>query len=275
MKQIRLIGLDLDGTLLDEKKLISKRTEQALQAAAQGVHLVPVTGRPHGGIPAKVREFPFIRYMISCNGAAIWDNGQDDFLRERLIPLQTSLELVQLLRKHKVLYEVLWRGKGYSEAWVYDYMISNSAKQSFMRQYIKDTRLVVPHLPSFVREQQAGLEELLVMAGSAERMGVLMRELREFQNLNFIFPAADILEITASGVDKGEALLHLAQHLGVQSHEVMALGDSGNDLAMLQAAGFPVAMGNAAPEVKAMARHTTASNEEHGVAEAIERFVLL
>lgn len=140
-----------------------------------------------------------------------------------------------------------------------------------MRQYIKDTRLVVPHLPSFVREQEAGLEELLVMAGSAERMGVLMRELREFQNLNFIFPAADILEITASGVDKGEALLHLAQHLGVQSHEVMALGDSGKDLAMLQAA----AMGNAAPEVKAMARHTKASNEEHGVAEAIERFVLL
>lgn len=236
---------------------------------------MPVTGRPHGGIPAMVREYPFIRYMISCNGAAIWDSGKKDFLRERLIPLETSLQLLQIFRKHKVLHEVLWRGKGYSEAWVYDYMIANSAKQSFMRQYIKDTRLIVPHLPGFIEEKETGLEELLVITESAEKMERLMRDLRAFPNLNFIFPAAHILEITASGVDKGEALLHLAQHLGVEHHEVMALGDSGNDLAMLQAAGFPVAMGNAAPEVKAMAKHTTTSNDEHGVAKAIERFVLL
>lgn len=275
MVTIRLIGLDLDGTLLDDSKNISDRTYRAMQAAAQqGVVLVPVTGRPHEGIPKLVRELPFIRYLISCNGAAIRDEQEKRMVREKLISPEVSLDLAHILHGHQVPYEVLLNGIGYSEQWVYDHLISKSPQNSFLPQYIKETRQIVPYLPSFLAEKGIGLEELFVMAGSREKKEELFREIQSLHRLNFVFPTPTGIEITAKDVDKGEALLFLADSLGIAQSSVMALGDSGNDLAMLRAAAFPVAMGNAAPEVKAMARFTTATNEDHGVAVALERFVL-
>lgn len=275
MEKIRLIGLDLDGTLLDDSKNISDRTYRAMQAAAdQGVYLVPVTGRPHEGIPQLVRRLPFVRYLISCNGAAIRDEQEQSVVREKLIPPEESLNLTRILQRHHAPYEVLLHGVGYSEQWVYDRLIARSPQNSFLPQYIKETRRVVPHLPSFIEEEGTGLEELFVMSGSLEMQEKIFQEIRTLHQLNIVFPARTAMEITAKDVDKGEALLFLADSLGISRQGVMALGDSGNDLAMLRAAALPVAMGNAVAEVKAMACFTTASNEEHGVAVALERFVL-
>jgi Cof subfamily protein (haloacid dehalogenase superfamily) len=275
METIRLVGLDLDGTLLDNSKNISDRTYRAMKAAAeQGVYLVPVTGRPHEGIPKLVRKLPFVRYLISCNGAAIRDEQESSVVREKLISPEVSLNLTRILHQYQVPYEVLLNGVGYSEQWVYDHLIARSPQNSFLPQYIKETRRVVPHLPSFLAKEGKGLEELFVMSGSLEKQEEIFREVKALHQLSFVFPAPTGMEITAKGVDKGEALLFLAGSLGIARHEVMALGDSGNDLTMLRAAAFPVAMGNAVPEVKAMAQFTTASNEEHGVAVALERFVL-
>jgi Cof subfamily protein (haloacid dehalogenase superfamily) len=272
---IRLIGLDLDGTLLDNRKHISERTYKALQAAAeQGVYLVPVTGRPHEGIPKLVRDLPFIRYHISCNGAAIRDEQEMRVVREKLITPTDSLLLTEILHRHKVPFEVLFQGLGYSEQWVYDHLLSRNPHNFFLPQYIKETRRIVTNLPSFVAEEGKGLEELFVMAVTSEKHEEILQEVKTQYQLNIVFPARMSMEITAKDVNKGEALLFLADSLGIAHHEVMALGDSGNDLAMLRASAFPVAMGNAASEVKAMARFTTASNEEDGVAVALERFVL-
>lgn len=275
MKKIRLIGLDLDGTLLDNGKRISDRTYQAMQEAAKrGVYLVPVTGRPHGGIPELVRNLPFVRYFISCNGASIRDGKRQCALREKLIPPDESQYLTEVLNRHRMPYEVLWNGYGYSEQWVYDHWIARSPNKGFLTTYIRETRKIVPHLPSFIAEENKGLEEVFILTQQREMQEELLRELQGLPNLNIVFPSSVSMEITAGDVDKGEALLFLAESLGIAQHEVMAMGDSGNDLAMLRAAGFPVAMGNAVQEVKEMAKFTTASNEEHGVALAIERYVL-
>ena len=275
MEKIGLIALDLDGTLLDGNKNITDRTYKALyRAAEQGIYLVPVTGRPHEGIPKLVRELPFVRYLISCNGAAIWDQQEDRIVREKTISPEESLSLTRILNRNEVPYEVLWKGSGYSEKWVYDLLIERSPLNSFLPGYIKETRRIVPNLPTFIEEEGKALEELFIMAGSQEKLDKILKDIHTMHDLNMVFPAPYAMEITAKGVDKGEALLFLADSLGVARHEVMAVGDSGNDLKMLRASGFPVAMGNAVTEVKKMARFTTASNEEDGVAVAIERFVL-
>ena len=91
---------------------------------------------------------------------------------------------------------------------------------------------------------------------------------------NVLFSAPTFLEIMPQGVDKGEGIRRLGELYGIGTDEIMALGDSQNDLDMLKAAGFPVAMANAAEEVKAAAAYVTASNDDDGVAAAVEKFVL-
>lgn len=274
MGRIRLVGLDLDGTLLDDRKTITAPTMEVLhEAHARGVHLVPVTGRPHDGIPRLVKDLPFVRYIISCNGASIRDQREGVSLRERLIPTQEALKLAALLAEHQLPYEVLSEGVGYSEEWVYERLIANSPKNHFLPLYIKETRKIVSSIPDFIAKGR-GIEELFVMGGRQDAVETLLEKLHELPHLHIVHPAPGALEITAAGVDKGEALLYLAEHLGIAQSEVMAIGDSGNDLAMLRAAGVSVAMGNAAPEVKALSDFVTKSNEEHGVALAISRFVL-
>lgn len=274
MGRIRLIGLDLDGTLLDNRKQISRRTLAAMeQAAKAGVYLVPVTGRPHEGIPRIVRELPFVRYLISCNGASIRDEQEGEIVRERLIPKDESLALVALLEEKTLPFEVLVGGVGYAQDWVYEHMVARSPFNAFLPNYIKQTRRTVPELSAFIAEGRA-VEEFFIMASTEDDIQELAVTLRSHPHLHVVHPALGALEITAAGVDKGEALLHLAAQLEIQQEEVMAIGDSGNDLAMLEAAGMAVAMGNAVPAVKRLSGFVTESNENHGVAVAIERFVL-
>lgn len=274
MEPIGIIGLDLDGTLLDGDKRISPHTQQALQqASAKGVHLVPVTGRPRMGIPENVQELPFVRYLISCNGASIWDQQKTCAVREKTIPQGLALQVLARVLHHDMSCEVLCHGRGYSENWVYERMIQNSPRNNFLRSYIQQTRKIVPSLAAFLEEQPQGAEEFFIMCGQNPQ-DTLAQELVQLQGLSIVFPAPRALEVTAAGVDKGEALLHLAAQLGVPPAGVMAIGDSGNDLAMLRAAALPVAMGNATDQVKTQAKFTTTSNDEDGVAVAIERFVL-
>lgn len=272
---IRIIGLDLDGTLLNNNKRISPRTMAALEAAqAQGVYLVPVTGRPHLGVPRLVRELPFVRYLISCNGAAIRDNITDDLVRERVIEPSLALRVLEVLRRFDAPHEALCHGQGYGEDWVYREMIAMHPDNHFLPVYIRDSRKTVPDMAEFLAGS-SGLEEFFLMTKSREQRDEIAAALVDVPGISIVFPAARALEITAAGVDKGEALLYLAQYLGVSPQGVMAVGDSGNDLAMLQAAALPVAMGNAAQKVKDMAAHITATNEEDGVGLAIEEFVLV
>lgn len=274
MGKIRLVGLDLDGTLLDEKKAISAPTMEALEEAArQGVYLVPVTGRPHLGIPKLVRTLPFVRYIISCNGACIRDEKNGTLLRERLIPAEESRAIVHRLQEKKLPFEVLVEGVGYGEAWVYEHLIALNPHNAFLPRYVKETRRIVSDMQAFVQEGR-GLEELFIMAGRQDSVEELLCELRQFPNLHVVHPGPGMLEITAAGVDKGEALLALAARLGIDRSETMAIGDSGNDLTMLRAAGLSVAMGNAAPEVKTLSDVVTETNENHGVAVALSRYVL-
>lgn len=274
MGNIRLVGLDLDGTLLNEQKAISAPTMQALEAAAgQGVHLVPVTGRPHLGIPALVRELPFVRYIISCNGACTRDEQTKQLLREKLIPAAQSRALVSLLEEQGLPFEILFEGVGYAEAWVYNTLIANSPHNSFLPRYIKETRRVVPNLRDFLAPLR-GIEELFVMAGRKEGVERIVEALRYLPNLQLVHPGPGMLEITAAGVDKGQALLALAADLDITREETMAIGDSGNDLAMFAAVGLSVAMGNASPAVQACCDACTETNENHGVAAALHRFVL-
>ena len=104
--QIRLIAFDLDGTLLNSDKILTQRNKAALERAAEkGILIVPTTGRLFKGMPAEIRQFPFLRYAITINGAAVFDTETGDNIYRAEIPLESALEIMTYLDQFPIVYD--------------------------------------------------------------------------------------------------------------------------------------------------------------------------
>ena len=264
MAEIKLLALDLDGTLLNGEKQISPRTRAALdRVRQQGVLVVPVTGRPSQGIPQAVLDLPGLRYAVSSNGATIRDLATGQVLLEKLLPAATCLEVLDRCAQVPMLREVFRAGVGYLSQGDYETLRARYAGTS-MLQYHLDTRQVLP----------GTVEELFFLTGSPQEKAALRDLLTGIQGIGFADPFPNDLEVIAGDIDKGEALRFLLRHLGLEASQVLAMGDGGSDLPLLQAAGIGVAMANATEGVKAAADFVTTSCDEDGVAVALEKFVL-
>ena len=271
---IRLIALDLDGTLLTSAKTISPADRAAVEAAiAGGVLVVPVTGRPAQGVPKEVLDLPGVRYVISSNGATIRDVVTGETLLETHLEAETALEVLAASGHVTMIREAFRAGVGYlSQA---DYDILCDRYEGAMLAYVLDTRQVVPGtLEDFLREDPRPIEELFFLTDSEQTKLDLQRTLSALPGIGFADPFPHDLEVMAGGIDKGEGLRFLLDRLGIDPAETMAVGDGGSDLPMLRAAGIGVAMGNATESVRAGADWVTSTNDENGVAAAIEKFVL-
>ena len=142
-----------------------------------------------------------------------------------------------------------------------------------MAGYLRASRRSVENVHAFARRQKAIEKANLFFTRPAQRLEA-WRLLEESGRFEVSASSAVGIELNAKGVDKAEGLLALGRRLGIQPAFIMACGDAGNDLPMLRRAGVGVAMGNAAPAVKSAARFVTDTNDNDGVAKALERFVL-
>ena len=246
MAEIKLLALDLDGTLLNGEKQISPRTRAALdRVRQQGVLVVPVTGRPSQGIPQAVLDLPGLRYAVSSNGATIRDLATGQVLLEKLLPAATCLEVLDRCAQVPMLREVFRAGVGYLSREDYETLRARYAGTS-MLQYHLDTRQVLPGtVAEFLQADPRPVEELFFLTGSPQEKAALRDLLTGIQGIGFADPFPNDLEVIAGDIDKGEALRFLLWHLGLEASQVLAMGDGGSDLPLLQAAGIGVAMANA------------------------------
>ena len=269
---IRLIAVDLDGTVLNDRKQLTPRTAAALTAAAaRGVEIVPATGRTAAGLPAELLALPGVRYAITSNGARMMDLASGQAVRELYLPRETALAAFDILARYDCMADLFQDGKGYTTA------ANRAAAYRFvpdnLRDYVLNTRTILPDLRAFIASQERGIEKLTIFfLDEAERQRAWAEVAALGVDVVSSLPLN--MEINAAGVNKGAGLLALAEQLGLPASALMACGDGGNDTAMVAAAGLGVAMANAFPEVKAAAGYVTASNNEDGVALAVEKFVL-
>lgn len=272
---IKLLALDLDGTLLNEKKEITPRTWAALERArSQGVLVVPVTGRPAQGLPQVVRTMPGLRYVVSSNGATIRDIVTGETLLEKHLSADTCLLVLDKCAHVPMIRQAFRNGVGYLSQADYNTLRDRYAGTS-MLQYHLDTRQVLPGtVAEFLAADRQPVEELFFLTDSPQEKADLRALLTGLPGIGFADPFPNDLEVIAGDIDKGEALRYLLQRLGISPAQVLAMGDGGSDLPLLQAAGIGVAMANATEAVKAGADYVTASCDEDGVALAIEKFVL-
>ncbi|MDR3599909.1 MAG: Cof-type HAD-IIB family hydrolase [Desulfosporosinus sp.] len=264
---IRLVAMDLDDTLLRDDWTISPRVVEAIQKAqAQGVKMTIATGRMSLSARPYVEQLGVDVPVITCHGAMIQHVLSGDILFRRVIPSTVADELVRYVSK---------RGF-YAQVYLKNRVIATELNQ-WSREYARIASVPIEeeNLSSLLAQEPEGVEKILLMAEEADLdqlAPVLKQHYGEKVHITKSKPC--FLEMIDYSVNKGVALASLAEHLGIVQQDVMAIGDSFNDLEMIKYAGLGVAMGNARSEIKEQADIITVSNEEDGVAEAIERYVL-
>ncbi len=274
MEKIKMIGLDLDGTLLTDRKEFTDRSKRALRAAIDsGIIVLIATGRPLTGIPEEIRNFPGMRYALTSNGAKVMDVWENRVVDEHLLSAKLAEKALEICGKYDTLQEVYYDGVSYAPADKRD-MIPRYHKNPNMWEYMRKTRTWVEDIFRMVRESDRGLDKIQMLFADMEERTKAWQELSEVEGLELVGSLGYNIEINAAGVNKGSGLVSLGRLLGIRREEIMACGDGDNDLLMLKEVGFGVAMANAEEEVKKAADYITLSNEEDGVADAIEKFAL-
>ena len=270
---IKLILLDLDGTLLTSDKKISPANYDALERCAKnGVHIVPSTGRFYGGMPQVVRDLPFVRYVVAVNGAQVYDVKEDKVLCREEIDLETAFRVFDALDALPVIYDCYMGGFGYDYVEMYE-SIDEFISDPRVNAMVKGTRKPVPDLRAFLREQGSPLQKIQMFFKDMDRRAKELERLPKlFPDLTVTSSITNNIEFNAKNANKGEALRFLCRHLGLDVSESMSFGDSGNDLSMIVAAGTGVAMANADQALLDAADYVTDTNDNDGVAKAIARF---
>jgi len=276
MKKIKMVGLDLDGTTFNDQKQISVRNQEAIErAVARGVVVLPATGRMMTGLPKAMTDIPGIIYAVTCNGGAVYDLRTKTPVYEDCIPNWQAAEIVQMLLDMGELPEVYIDGSCYAHADGYERIFDYGIEPELMA-YIKVSRIKVDDLVGFLRKSGKGVHKIHVMFDrkNLQRRDAAFAAMQWFDGLLVSSAMPYNMEINSATADKGSALLGLGKILGIEKDEIMAVGDAANDLPMLEKAGFSVAMGNASDEVKKVCDAVTLTNQEDGVAAALEKWVL-
>lgn len=272
---IRLIALDVDGTLLDSRGQIRPRVEQAIRAAmTSGREVVLATGRRIQSV-APIAQRLGVTRLILVDGAVIYDLERAEALYEQTLRPSDLRRAVDLLRETPlppILFESpAVRGRILAAPSEHD----NPPTTSYLGWRPEVVRLPWADLPRIKR-----VVEVIAMGSPelVERAGALAAAAGPFGVV--VWPASlagyhhPTVTISPSGATKGSALAWLAVHLGIAPEETMSVGDFENDLSMILAAGIGVAMGNAVEAVRNAAHAIVADHDNDGVAEALETFVL-
>lgn len=269
-----LIALDLDGTLVTTDKRLTAFSLAALErAAARGAQLVPATGRFFRGMPQALREAAFLRYCITINGAHVYDAVRGVSVSKAEIPCGRALEAMEYLDTQDVIYDC------YQDDWGWITRAFRQRAPAYVPDpyYLKmlgELRSPVDELKAHLHAVGRDIQKIIIFTRTDELQLELLRTLPErFPDLAVTSSARHNIELNAPAANKGDALRALALALDIPTERVMAVGDGLNDRTMLEAAGIRVAMGNAHPEIKALADFVTDDCDHDGAAKAIERFM--
>ncbi|MEX2805112.1 sugar-phosphatase [Streptococcus sp. H31] len=266
---IKLVAVDIDGTLITNDRKITPEVYEAIQAAKnQGTKIVLATGRPLAGVQNLLTELKLKDegdYVITFNGSLVQDTAKGADVIKKTLTYEDYLDLEFWSRKLNVhLHAITKKG-------IY------TANRDIGKYTVHEATLV--DMPVFYRtpEEMAGHEIVKVMMiDEPEILDAAIAKFPQelYDKYTIVKSTPFYLEIINKEASKGKALTHLAEQLGLRADETMAIGDEANDRAMLEAAGTPVAMANAVEEIKNLAHFITKSNEESGVAYAIRQWVL-
>ena len=276
---IKLLALDLDGTVLNSQSEVSPTTRQAIrEAIAAGVYVVLSTGRPYCGIPRNQFDGLGIQYCITTNGSGIYSYDSGECLYNHGMSEEFILPILEHLLTYDIHLDAYIDGNAYTSLATVDAAMKLDFPPNLLK-YVLGTRIRVDDLPAFIREHHYHVQKITMNFyptedGTLKDRQAVLDYLNSIAGITCVSGGFGNLEITRDDVSKGKALHILAERLALAIEETMAIGDTENDLSIIEAAGMGVAMGNATPDVKAAADCITGTNDEDGVAQAIYTYIL-
>ena len=264
-----MIVLDLDGTLTNNKKVITPRTKQALmQAQTAGVHVVLASGRPTYGIIPLAKELGLKEnggFILAFNGGKIIDCANNKVIFEQKLDEQ----LVPLLYEEAVKagMEILtYQGEG---------IAATNKDDKYVQEKAFINKMPGMQYDDFLNQLVYPINKCLIVGNPTPLHELELRLAKELEGKMEVYRSADFfLECVPLGIDKARSLDRLIASLGIRREGIIACGDGYNDLSMIRFAGLGVAMANAAEDIQSEADFVTSSNEEDGVAHVVEHFIL-
>ena len=278
MTPIQLVALDLDGTLFNHDGIITEKTKNEIKRITkQGVYVVISTGRPYNGVPFAQIQDTGIDYAITTNGAAIYRISTNECLYENCMEFSLVEPILTFLLEKKIHIDLYINGKGFTPRYCRENLHKLNVPPS-LKEYILATRTPVDDLLSYVKNSGENVQKMTLNFypqpdGTALHRNEVYDFLMKNKEITCVCGGFNNLEFSKAGVTKGKGLLYLANILSVPMETTMAIGDTENDISILQTAQIGVAMGNAVSEVKKIADYITTSYNEDGVGNAISHFI--
>lgn len=265
---IKLIAIDMDGTLLNEHNVLTQATIDTVKVAkTRGIKIVLCSGRPLTGLRAFFPQLGLTEpgdYAITYNGAMVQEADSGKVLLQHSLTYAEFLELTQLAKDLNIHTHAEDEANMYTPN-------RDISRYSVRESFLVDMPLFYRLPEEFPADKQFAkvmfIDHPKLLAAAQQKIPQAF-----FDRYYFVNSEPFFLEALNKKASKGNAVTDLAGKLGLTMDQVMAIGDQGNDLPMIQAAGLGVAMGNAIPEVKAAAQVITATNAEDGVAKAIRQY---
>lgn len=264
----KLIAVDMDGTLLNEKKEISNRCQKAIsKLKEEGKKVVLATGRPLNGVMRyleKLNLFDENDYVVAFNGALVQSTKTKEIIFDKPLSLEAYKELFEVSKQLEVNIHALT-----------DSSVLTPKNNPFTE--IESSINQIPIIEGAVEDIKASTIIVKVMfIDEPDKLDEIIPQIPKqiCEKYTILRSTPYFLEFLDKSVDKGAGVSAIAKQIGIQPEEVICVGDAGNDLAMIRYAGLGVAMGNATQEIKSEADYITYTNEEDGVAHVIEKFML-
>ena len=267
---IKLVAIDMDGTLLNSKKELLEETKQYFKdfhKKETDTLLVLCTGRPESGIRPYLKDLGYLEenhYIISQNGANIYESRTGKRVMDAFLDSAAIQKWIELGKKHGI--SVMGAGVDY-------YYCFDQEPTEWMEF---DVKLVTGKLKRIPTKESLNTDfyKILLM-GDEEQLNEFETFIPEEWRDEFYVVRSQkyLVEVLTKGVNKAFGLEKLAQKLNIQPSEIAAVGDAANDIEMLEYAGLAIAMGNASEEVKAIADIVTDTNENNGVIKAIDKLI--
>ena len=266
----KLIALDMDGTLFNSDKQITDRTKETLaQARALGVKIVLASGRPLAGLQPPLQELDLIHegeYVLSFNGALIVDAKTGEAVSKCILKGSDYKKLFKLAQELGVHCQAFSPSRG---------LITNETSQYTEHEAsINQIDINIINPLTDITDEEDIIKVMFIDPPEILDEAIKHIPERFYEKYNIVKSTPFYLEFMTKSVSKGNAIIHLADKLGLDMSQTMAIGDAENDRAMLEVVANPVVMENGVPELKKIAKYITKSNNESGVAHAIREWVL-
>lgn len=288
----KLVAIDLDGTLLDSYGQISENNKNAIKNAMnKGTKVVIASGRGVMSVRNFANETGANEYAVCGNGAIVYDLKEESIIYDKFLSKKKVLQLIKICEENSIYYSIYTQNSIITKSLNYNvlfYHQENASKPDGKKTNICITEDVYQYV---LNKKESDYTKITICDDNNIIFNGIIRKLREVKGIDVLdvgHMSRKLMklgteihsieyfytEITNENTNKWNALEFLIQKLGIKREEVIAIGDNVNDQTMLENAGLGVAMANSAPYVQKMADVVTESNNEDGVAKAIEKYIL-